>query len=181
MADEREMIIKQEADDVFGISHNGTISLHGDADKTPVQHRGEVVHTTHKPLVHMICWEEEQACVVDVTGKVTLAGSKDEPIELNVRHHFENEHEQRITVEPMEHSLKVDTKLAEPIHHALQLRTPLQVRFCNAWHVASDYVLDVTAGERTLFSIRLTGATVATPQPCDDDCPPAKPSRPVHP
>ncbi|HLA43848.1 MAG TPA: hypothetical protein VJZ27_10450, partial [Aggregatilineales bacterium] len=82
-----------------------------------------------------------------------------------------------------DHTLKVDTKLAEPIHHALQLRTPLSVHFCNAWHIASDYVVQVAAGERTLFSIRLTGATVATPQPCDDNenCDPPYKTHPGHP
>jgi len=180
MPDEREIIIKQEADDSFSVSHNGAVALRGDVEQDPVQHRGELVHTTHKPLVHLICWEEEQACVVDVKGRVTLAGDKEAPIAVNVRHQFENEHEQKIAVEPMDHTLKLDTQLAEPIHHALQLRTPLRVQFCNAWHVASDYVLNVTSGERTLFSIRLTGATIATPQPCEDDTK-APPSHPTHP
>ena len=64
---------------------------------------------------------------------------------------------------------------------AVILRTPLQLRFCNPWHIASDYTVEVTLGERRLWSVRLTGATVATPQPCaDDGCPPA-PSHPGRP
>ena len=185
MPEEREIIVKQQDGDEFALRHNGTVALHGDREEDALQHQfaGEVIHTTPKPLVHMICWEEEQACVVDVKGKVTLVGDKDEPVEVNVRHHFENVHEQKLSIEPVDHSLKVDTKLADPIHHALQLRTPLRVQFCNPWHVASDYVVQVNAGDRSLFSIRLTGATVATPQPCEDDanCPPPTQSHPGHP
>jgi hypothetical protein len=44
-------------------------------------------------------------------------------------------------------------------------------------------VVQVNAGDRSLFSIRLTGATVATPQPCEDDvnCQPSTPIHPGHP
>jgi hypothetical protein len=75
----------------------------------------------------------------------------------------------------------VNTQLAQPIHHALQLRTPLELRFCNPWHLVSDYILEINLGNNRVISVRLTGATVATPQPCDNQgCPPAQ-AQPDHP
>lgn len=112
------------------------------------------------PLVHMVCWNEEEVCRVEHGGSVTLRGDAQSPLQVRMGHHFDNVHQQ---------SLKVETKLAEPIHHALQLRTPLQVRFCNPWHVTSDYQIDINLGNSRLIGIRLTGATVLTPQPCEED------------
>jgi hypothetical protein len=88
----------------------------------------------------------------------------------------------KLAVEPIIHGLDVSTELARPIHHAVQMRTPLQVRFCNTWQVASDYTVDIKMGNRSLFSIHLTGATVATPQPCPEEepCPPPV-AQPGHP
>jgi hypothetical protein len=57
----------------------------------------------------------------------------------------------------------METQLADPIHHALQMRTPLQLRFCNPWHVVSDYRMEIHLGENRVISVRLTGATVASP------------------
>ena len=76
----------------------------------------------------------------------------------------------------------VKTALAEPIHHALQMRTPLQLRFCNTWHLASDYTLDINVGGRQLLSLHLSGASVAVPRPCEGDepCPPVV-TQPIHP
>jgi hypothetical protein len=123
------------------------------------------------PLVHMVCWDESEPCKVEVAGRVTLAGDKESPVRVTMAHFFENDHHQTHAIEPLDHALRVDSKLSEPIHHALQLRTPLDVRFCNSWNVASDYRVEVRWGERSVMSIRLTGATVATPQPCADEVP----------
>ena len=56
-------------------------------------------------------------------------------------------------------------------------RSPLDVRFCNPWHVASDYRVEVNLGQNRVIGIRLSGATVATPQACEDPCPPPVPGR----
>jgi hypothetical protein len=51
--------------------------------------------------------------------------------------------------------------------------TPFELRLCNPWHVASDYQMDIKLWDCRVISVRLTGATVARPQPCEvDDCPP---------
>ena len=67
-------------------------------------------------------------------------------------------------------------------HHALQMRTPLQVRFCNSWQIASDYTIEIRLGDNRVIGVRLTGATVAKPLPCDDDepCAPVV-THPLHP
>lgn len=160
MADEetRKVIITQPRGDAFALS--------GSDRDDPLNHRlhGDVIHRTDKPIVHMHLWEEDCACTVQVRG------DPDAPVEL--RHRFPDEHRQS-------HEMK--TALDAPIHHALQMRTPLQVRFCNSWHIASDYTVGVEYQGRSLFGIRLTGATVATPQPCpEDECGP-RPGKAVHP
>ena len=154
---------------------SGGISLYGDAEQSPLQHgvSAEVIHRTpaHHPLVHMVCWDEEDPCKVEVSGRVTVAGDPEAPVRVNMAHVFENDHRQTHHVEPVDHTLHVDSRLSDPIHHALQLRTPIELRFCNPWHIASDYRVEVRWGERSLMSIRLTGATVARPQPCDGEIP----------
>jgi len=165
---------------------HAAISLYGDKDRPPIAHQfeGRLSHSTsaQHPLVHMVCWESEQTCRVDVSGRVLFAGDDKSPIPLKITHYFEGAR-CKLEVEPVKHTLDVSTELARPIHHALQMRTPLQVRFCNTWQVASDYLVDVKMGERSLFSIHLTGATVATPQPCPEEepCPPAMETFPRHP
>jgi hypothetical protein len=125
----------------------------------PIAHRfeGGVTHRTDQPVVHMHLWDED--CVGKLDCQVVVRGDREAPIAFE--HRFVDDHRQ---------SHRIETQLAEPIHHALQLRTPLQVRFCNVWQVASDYSVGIDVGGRRLIDIRLTGATVATPLPCDDDC-----------
>ena len=176
MAEEKEIIVTQKEGERFALDHAGAVSFYGSREQDALQHEfaGQVVHTVPKPLVHMICWEEEEPCAVEVSGRVVVAGDKEAPVEVRMTHVFANEHEQNLHVDPLSHALKVDTRLAEPIHHALQLRTPVQMRFANPWHLASDYVVEVRLGDNRVISIRLTGATVATPQPAPDEvpCPP---------
>jgi hypothetical protein len=184
MPDEtKTVVLTQPEGERLAHEHEGGLALYGDRERPPMSHRAEMVHVTApaRPLVHMVCWEQEEPCKVEVSGRVTLAGDRDAPVQVAMAHSFTNPHHQTHAVEPLDHTLKVSTALAQPIHHALQMRTPLQVRFCNPWHVASDYSVEVRSGERSLFSIRLTGATVATPQPCVEElCPPAvsHPQRP---
>jgi len=129
----------------------------------PIAHcfEGGVTHRTDKPVVHMHLWNED--CVGKLDCQVTMRGDAQSPV--IVSHNFAGDHHQ---------AHRIETGLGEPIHHALQMRTPLQLRFCNSWQVASDYSIGVDVGGRRLINIRLTGATVATPQPCDDECPPPK-------
>jgi hypothetical protein len=120
----------------------------------------------------MVLWDEDCAC--EINGRITVAGDPDAPVQAVVHHHFDNDHQQ---------THRVKTALSEPIHHALQMRTPLQVRFCNAWHIASDYTIEINLGGNRVIGVRLSGATIARPQPCEDDapCPPPIVSQPIHP
>lgn len=144
----------------------GSFAVSGNSHEDPLSHQlgGEVTHRTEKPLVHMHLWNE--ACI----GKIELRGNRENPVAVD--HRFPDGHSQRHAIE---------TALDQPVHHALQMRTPLQVRFCNSWHVASDYNVGITVRGQRLIDIQLTGATVATPQPCpEDDCKPSQ-ADPVHP
>ena len=192
MADEQKTVtLTQKAGDELAVRHHGEVAVYGSDRQPAIQH---VIHSSEKqPIVHMVCWDEEDPCPVQVSGRVTLAGDEKSPIRLQMvqeqpcavevggsvairgdeknpvrvrmAHTFESPHVQ-------EH--RMATKLAEPIHHALQMRTPLELRFCNPWHLASDYMIEVRLADNRLLSIRLTGATIASPQPCADDkpCPP---------
>jgi hypothetical protein len=167
------------ADDKITVtSKDGGLALFGDAQKPSLKH----LHSTHAPLVHMVCWDESKPCKMDVSGKLELTGSEQHPVEVKMHHHFANVHHQTMKVDPLDHHLKVNTRLSEPIHHALQMRTPLELRFCNPWHMTSNYIFDFKIGRTEVLSIRVTGATVCTPQPCGDDkpCPPVN-ALPNHP
>ncbi len=164
MADEsKTLIVTQPKGDAFALAGS-------DCDP-PLNHRfeGGVTHRTDKPVVHMHLWNEECAGKLDakldakLDGQVTVRGDPAQPVVF--AHNFPGEHRQ---------AHRIDTALADPIHHALQMRTPLQVRFCNSWQVASDYSVGIDIGGRRLIDIRLTGATIATPIPCEDDCPPPR-------
>lgn len=173
MSEDKKITVTQLEGERFALDHSGAVGLHGNKLRDPVRHElgAQVIHGTapQQPLVHMVCWDEDGAC--EIGGRITLTGDEQAPVAVRMAHTFDGEHRQV-------HSLQ--TALHEPVHHALQMRTPLQVRFCNPWHVASDYVLDIRLGERRVISVRLTGATVATPQPCNDDapCPPVNAQTP---
>lgn len=174
MADETEtLIVTQPENAEFRAAHRAAVGVHGVEKADPLKHRlsGEVVHASdpQHPLVHMVLWDEE----FEVNGRITVAGDPEAPVQAVVRHRFETDHHQT-------HSVK--TALSQPIHHALQMRTPLQVRFCNTWNIASDYTLEINLGQNRVIAVRLTGATVARPQPCEDEpCPPPVISQPTHP
>src|SRR4051794_1778350 len=145
---------------------HGAVALQG-AQGPALKHEVAMVHATPPgaPLVHMVCWDEEP-CDVELRGRVELVGDPDAPLVVRMGHEFLSDHHQTHVVEPVDHTLHVDTALAAPIHHALQMRTPLELRFCNPWHVTSDYRMEITLGDSRVIGVRLTGATVATPQPC---------------
>ncbi len=179
MAEETITIIKQEEEEEFDLDHHGGVALYGDREHPALQHEhvGRVVHETGKPLVHMVCWEEECLARVEVNGRLVLAGDQKSPVAVNINHQFVNDHHQTLSIEPFDHAMKVVTRPAEPIHHALQMRSPLQLRFCNPWQVDSDYRVEVTMGDVRLFSIRLRGGTTVTPLPCEDEQPKQPPPR----
>jgi hypothetical protein len=188
MAETETVILKQEEGERLAHEHGGGVALYGDKGRPALAHQieGSVLHATHpqQPLVHMVCWDADEPCRVEVSGQVVLAGDEKAPIPVVMTHRFDNairEH-MEMQVAPLDHTVNVSTGLAQPIHHALQMRTPLQVRFCNTWQVASNYTFEVRMGNRSLFSIQLTGATVATPQPCPEEepCPPPI-AHPGHP
>jgi hypothetical protein len=177
MADESKTVIVAQPEGVaFDASHRGLVGLHGVEKAEPLKHcvNGELVHSSNAehPLVHMVLWDEDCAC--EVNGRITVAGDPEAPVQAVLHHRFENDHSQ---------TLGFRTAVADPIHHALQMRTPLQVRFCNAWHVASDYSLEINLGRNRVIGVRLSGATIARPQPCEDEapCPPPVVSQPIHP
>lgn len=181
MPDDTDIVILTQPDDErLRHDHAGVLGLHGEEDAPPVRHRfhGEVDHMVGgakgRPLVHLVGWESEPF-PLEVSGRVVLAGDRETPVPVEMSHRFETVHDQHFDVEPLDHTLHVDTGLASPIHHALQMRTPLELRFCNPWHVDSDYTVDVRLGERPLLSINLRGSTRATPEPCDNTpCPPVR-------
>jgi hypothetical protein len=177
MADEtKTLLITQPEGAEFKARHHGVVGVHGVEKADPLKHcvTGNLVHSSNAdhPLVHMVLWDEDCAC--EVNGRITLVGDPKAPIETVMHHRFENDHAQ---------TMSFKTALSEPIHHALQMRTPLQVRFCNAWHIASDYTLEINLGGNRVIGVRLSGATIAKPQPCEDDtpCPPPVVSQPIHP
>jgi len=53
-------------------------------ERLALDHRGDVAlqHRTVSgaPLVHMFCWEEEEACPVQVSGAVTVTGDPQAPV-----------------------------------------------------------------------------------------------------
>ncbi len=179
MSKEKTVTVTQEEDERF--RHEGDVVVYGDCDKAPLRHDVAHFSSGERPLVHMICWEEESACKVTVDGGITLRGDEKAPVAVRMDHSFNTPHHQTHEVAPLDHTLAVDSALAKPIHHALQMRTPLQLRFCNPWHIASDYMLQMRFGKNQVASIRLTGATVATPQPCEEPCPEPDTSQPDHP
>lgn len=174
VAEDQNITVGQRDGDRFALDH-GSVVLHGADDTAPLAHEvaASITHGTAegRPLVHMLCWDTEP-CDVSVSGTVALVGNEDAPVVVKMQHEFTGDHHQTLAVDPVDHTLHLDTAAAAPIHHALQLRTPLDVRFCNPWHIASDYVVEVNLGNNRVIGIRLTGATVATPQPCEDPCPP---------
>ncbi len=182
MADPQDVTLRQAEGDALRVAldgtlkaqHHGALRVHGDAQADALQHRvgAELVHATppDRPLVHMMLWDAER----QVSGRLTISGDAAAPVHAALHHSFDNEHRQ---------SHRIDTSLVAPVHHALQMRTPLQVRFCNTWQIASDYSLEIRLGDNRVIGVRLTGATIAKPLPCpdDNDCGPPVITHPMHP
>jgi hypothetical protein len=175
MADPQDVILRQPDDEALRVEHRGTVRVHGDAKADALQHHvgAELVHATpaDRPLVHMVLWDEDRTC--EIKGRVTLTGDEAAPVHARLHHSFDSDHRQ---------THRIETALSSPVHHALQMRTPLQVRFCNSWQIASDYTIEIRLGDNRVIGVRLTGATVAKPLPCEDDQPCAPViTHPLHP
>lgn len=177
MADQEEVTLRQAEGDALRVTHQGTLQhqgtlrVQGDAKADALQHRAEIVHATppDRPLVHMMLWDDER----QVSGRLTISGDPAAPLQATLNHRFDNEHRQ---------VHRMETSLAAPVHHALQMRTPLQVRFCNTWQIASDYSLEIRLGDNRVIGVHLTGATIAKPLPCpDDNCAEPVITHPMHP
>lgn len=173
MAETQDVILRQADDESLRVQHHGSLRVQGDARADALEHRAEVVHSTppDRPLVHMVLWDEDCACEVD--GRITVAGDEAAPLHARLRHSFDTEHRQ---------THRIESALAMPVHHALQMRTPLQVRFCNTWQIASDYSIEIRLGQNRVIGVHLTGATIAKPLPCEDEagCEPVV-THPLHP
>src|SRR4051794_5998683 len=133
MADETEIVIlTQPEDERLRLDHDGSVGLYGEEKRAPLRHRfhGDAEHVVGtaegRPLVHVVAWDT-QPCEVEIKGRVALTGDPEAPVSIEMQHAFEGVHDQHFDVEPLDHTLQVDSALAEPIHHALQMRTPLEV------------------------------------------------------
>jgi len=174
MAETEDVILRQPEGESLRVQHRGTLGVHGDAHADALQHRvgAELATAPERPLVHMVLWDEDCAC--EVNGRLTLTGDEAAPVHARLHHSFDTDHRQ---------THRIETALAAPVHHALQMRTPLQVRFCNSWQIASDYSIEIRLGDNRVIGVHLTGATIAKPLPCEDTppCEPAIVTHPMHP
>ena len=139
----------------------------------PIPHAGRLVHEARPgaaPFMHMVCWDEDDTCNVEHTGVVTHVGDAERPIPLQMRHSGEAPIELRVHLDDTEHGLRVRTGRADPIHHALQLHSPLVVRFADQWTASSDYRIAIQLRQQPFLDIRITGRTTLTPTPVLGEC-----------
>src|SRR5215510_7149021 len=101
MPDENEnktVIVTQKEGERFAHDASGGLALYGDKKQPALQHQvlGQIVHSTatQQPLVHMVCWDEDDHCQVDVAGRVVVAGDETSPVQVRMTHHFANDHHQ---------------------------------------------------------------------------------------
>lgn len=160
MADETRVITQPDGG-AFRVTLEGPDK---DGCAQPIPHHGRLLHETgEKPLMHTICWEPEEPCTVAHEGQMLHVGDPERPVPLDMRHSTEKPVELQVHVGPVEHGLRVHTRSCEPMHHAVQLQTPLQVRFVNPWVAESDYRLTVQLGNSRMLDVRLVGRTRLTP------------------
>src|SRR5215212_2722966 len=121
MADETKVVILTQKEPERLRHDHGGVAHYGDRERPPMAHQfeGHVAHSTSpkQPLVHMVCWDVEEPCHVDVSGRIVWAGDEKAPIPMTMTHYFVDPR-CKMEVEPM--TLNVSTELARPLHHALQ-------------------------------------------------------------
>jgi hypothetical protein len=175
--DSGAIIGPQDADDSNQTELKGGLALYGVKDLNPIQHEfnGQVIHRTapESPLVHVVGWSSGDEVEMILSGRVELTNTRETPLHVRLAHEFPEIHRQshEVTIAPVDHTLKVNTRASDPIHHALQLLTPLQLRFCNVFLVKSDYRIIANVNGATMVDIHLSGETTIIPQPCDDEGP----------
>jgi len=157
MAEEQKVIIRQNPGDELAVEHQGGLAVFGVRSQPAIQHIVDacVVHETQKPLVHIHSWDVERG-----------------PVAVEMTHHFQGEHNQTLHIQPFGHDMRVETRESNPIHHALQMRTPIAVRVgmdCTCV-MESDYTFEVRTAERQLFTMTVKGRTVFK-----DECPDFRP------
>lgn len=170
MADETRIITQPEGDE-FQVGLSGQ-TPDPDGCVRPIVHQARMLHEPAaggKPFVHMVCWDRDAACAVEHSGEVVHVGDPERPVPLDMRHSTAEPVKMDMAVSPLEHDLGVKTALDRPIHHALQLKTPVQLRFVNPWKAESSYTLEVRLGNRNLMSVNLNGTTTLTPCPPPPD------------
>jgi hypothetical protein len=170
MADETRLIT-QEPDARFRVEHDGQ---RPDADGCvhPIRHDARIVHEGREelPFVHIVQMRQDEPCGVRTSGELAHVGDPERPVPLEMRHSSPHGPvEIDLRVRQAQHELRVSTDLQDPMHHALQLKTPLQVRFVNPWTAQSDYRVSVTLGNRQLLDVRIAGQTILTPRPAPPD------------
>lgn len=178
MADETRTITQPEHDR-FRVALEGP-APDEDGCVRPVLHDGHLIHEGGKreaPLVHMVCWDDDGTCRVVHGGDVRHVGDPSRPVPLDMRHSTASPVSLDVAVKDVAHRLTVNTRLAEPIHHALQVQTPIQLRFVNPWEATSDYTVSVDVAGRRVLDLRVSGKTTITPKAAPPDgCDPVEPT-----
>jgi hypothetical protein len=170
MSDETR-IITQAPTDRFRVEHDGQ---RPDAAGCvhPIRHDARLVHEGGReelPFVHLVQMKQDEPCGVRTSGEIAHVGDPQRPVPLDMRHSSQAPVELDLRVRQLEHELRVSTGLQDPMHHALQLKTPLQVRFVNPWVAQSDYRVSVTLGKRRLIDVHIAGQTILSPRPAPPD------------
>ncbi|MCK6528605.1 hypothetical protein L6R50_13965 [Myxococcota bacterium] len=171
MADETRILTQKEGDALRLRLQGGALDEDGCPD--PVVHQGSLAHTGipgAPPIVHLVRLDEHDCgCSVVHGGTVAHVGDAERPVALDMRHSSTHPVALDVSVARVDHGLDVRTGLQEPIHHALQLKTPVQLRFVNPWEAVSDYAISVHVGTWPAVSIRIRGRTRLTPAPAPPD------------
>ena len=157
MAEEKRIVIRQNPGDELAVDHQGGVAFFGARSQPALQHIHDacVVHETQKPLVHVHSWDVERG-----------------PVVVPVTHQFQGDHNQTLNIQSFGHDMHVVSRESDPIHHALQMRTPIAVRVgmdCTCV-MESDYTFELRTAERQLFTMTMKGRTVFK-----DDCPEFRP------
>jgi hypothetical protein len=138
----------------------------------PIVHHGVLAHeggAAERPLRHVLRMDQDVPCELGHSGEMRHTGDPERPVPLDMRHSSPEPVVLDLKVNQARHALAVDTSLTEPMHHALQLKTPLQVRFVNPWEAKSDYAMTVELAGRPLLSFKLQGTTTLRPEAAPPD------------
>jgi len=132
----------------------------------PIIHQGTLLHEGHekRPLYHKVHFTHDESHALSHRGALTHRVDPATPVPLDMRHSTQEPVKLDLQVRSLGHQMGVTTTLQDPIHHALQLKTPLQVRFVNPWHAQSEYSFSLDVAGRTVMSLSVRGSTVFSPR-----------------